>query len=142
MERRSSSISSVTVAPEGADDKKIEAGSQKIVSRSSIEKTSSKTPSQTEANILPETADEGAIEKDVEKQVDEKKPAPGMMDPSAFPDGGMEAWLVVFGGFCCLFCSFGWINCEFLLHHGAMPALCLRRHGERKGREDKTPLQQ
>jgi hypothetical protein len=33
-------------------------------------------------------------------------------DPTAFPDGGWEAWLVVAGGFCTLFCSFGWINCE------------------------------
>ena len=24
--------------------------------------------------------------------------------------GGWEAWLVVSGGFACLFCSFGWIN--------------------------------
>lgn len=30
------------------------------------------------------------------------------------PDGGWEAWLVVAGGFCALFVSFGWINCEFL----------------------------
>jgi len=33
-------------------------------------------------------------------------------DPSAFPDGGLEAWLVVVGGFCIVFASFGWINCE------------------------------
>jgi hypothetical protein len=32
--------------------------------------------------------------------------------PSQFPDGGTKAWLVVAGGFCCLFCSFGWINCK------------------------------
>jgi hypothetical protein len=29
-----------------------------------------------------------------------------------FPDGGFQAWLVVAGGFCAVFCSFGWINCE------------------------------
>jgi hypothetical protein len=34
--------------------------------------------------------------------------------PSQFPDGGAKAWLVVAGGFCCLFCSFGWINCELI----------------------------
>ena len=33
-------------------------------------------------------------------------------DPSQFPDGGLAAWLVVAGAFCCVFCSFGWINCE------------------------------
>ncbi|KAH6620461.1 major facilitator superfamily domain-containing protein [Boeremia exigua] len=31
--------------------------------------------------------------------------------PSQFPDGGKDAWLCLLGGFCCLFCSFGWINC-------------------------------
>ena len=31
-------------------------------------------------------------------------------DPSQFPDGGVEAWLVVLGCFCCLFVSFGWIG--------------------------------
>lgn len=34
---------------------------------------------------------------------------PGM-GPGDFPDGGLQAWLVVSGAFCCLFCSFGWIN--------------------------------
>ncbi len=33
-------------------------------------------------------------------------------DPSQFPDGGFAAWFVVAGAFCCVFCSFGWINCE------------------------------
>ena len=33
-------------------------------------------------------------------------------DPAAFPDGGLEAWLVVAGGFCTVFASFGWINCK------------------------------
>jgi len=35
-------------------------------------------------------------------------------NPNDYPDGGFEAWLVVFGGFCAVFCGFGWINCEFL----------------------------
>ncbi|KAL7269479.1 hypothetical protein RUND412_007861 [Rhizina undulata] len=30
---------------------------------------------------------------------------------SQFPDGGFQAWSCVVGGFACLFCSFGWINC-------------------------------
>jgi hypothetical protein len=33
-------------------------------------------------------------------------------DPNVFPDGGWEAWLVVAGGFCIGFSSFGWINCK------------------------------
>ena len=57
---------------------------------------------------MPDVA-EGASETDVEKN----KPAEphAGVDPNAFPDGGLEAWLVVSGAFCCLFCSFGWINC-------------------------------
>lgn len=35
-----------------------------------------------------------------------------LMDPSSFPDGGTKAWTVVFGAFCGLIVSFGWINCE------------------------------
>ncbi|KAJ5125307.1 MFS transporter asaE [Penicillium atrosanguineum] len=31
--------------------------------------------------------------------------------PGPPPDGGPKAWLVVLGGFCGLFVSFGWINC-------------------------------
>ena len=33
-------------------------------------------------------------------------------DPSQFPEGGVEAWTVVFGAACGIFVSFGWINCE------------------------------
>ncbi|CAJ2509503.1 Uu.00g145290.m01.CDS01 [Anthostomella pinea] len=42
------------------------------------------------------------------------KPAssgPPGFNPADFPDGGREAWLVVFGGFLALFCSFGLVNC-------------------------------
>lgn len=31
--------------------------------------------------------------------------------PSQFPDGGKDAYLCLLGSFCCLFCSFGWLNC-------------------------------
>ena len=69
----------------------------------------------TEANALPEVEKEPQG-KDVEEVLSEKQgggpPAGGMMDPSSFPDGGLEAWLCVLGGFLCLFCSFGWINGE------------------------------
>jgi hypothetical protein len=42
-------------------------------------------------------------------------PSPPAFDPRDNPDGGCDAWLVVLGAFCCMFCSFGWINCESLL---------------------------
>lgn len=72
---------------------------------------------ETEANIHPEPAN--AVEADLERGVapeDEKKPQappgpPPGMAPADFPDGGTEAWLVVFGGWCALFCTFGLINC-------------------------------
>ena len=38
----------------------------------------------------------------------EKKP----VDASTPPDGGLQAWLAVLGGFCAVFASFGWINCK------------------------------
>jgi hypothetical protein len=33
--------------------------------------------------------------------------------PNLPPDGGLQAWLVVLGGFCMVFTSFGWINCMY-----------------------------
>jgi hypothetical protein len=50
--------------------------------------------------------------RDVEKQ-DDRATKVASTDPSAFPDGGLEAWTVVLGAFCTLFVSFGWINCKF-----------------------------
>lgn len=74
---------------------------------------------ETEANIYPEPAN--AVEADLEKGGFEPPaakpdgppaggPPPGMA-PADFPDGGTEAWLVVFGGWCALFCTFGLVNC-------------------------------
>ena len=34
----------------------------------------------------------------------------GSANPPEFPDGGAKAWLVILGGWCCLFVSFGWIT--------------------------------
>lgn len=44
---------------------------------------------------------------------DEEKPPPSTTqgpNPADFPDGGLEAWLVIVGAWCCLFVSFGWIT--------------------------------
>ncbi|KAL7951253.1 major facilitator superfamily domain-containing protein [Trichoderma barbatum] len=46
---------------------------------------------------------------DVEAGPKPTPPAPP--PPGDFPDGGLEAWLVVFGGWCALFSTFGLINC-------------------------------
>ncbi|KAK4539674.1 hypothetical protein LTR36_010437 [Oleoguttula mirabilis] len=66
---------------------------------------------QTEAAILPNVGQEphGDIEKGSPQP--QSGPPPGAFDPRQNPDGGLEAWLCVGGGFCVLFCSFGWINC-------------------------------
>ncbi|CAK7229619.1 hypothetical protein SBRCBS47491_007312 [Sporothrix bragantina] len=103
-------------------------------SRRSIERIPSQN-NETDANIYPDPAN--VVEADLEKggyapeeedenngssnnntQKDEESaPAPAPpagppgMSPADFPDGGLEAWLVVFGGWCGLFCTFGLINC-------------------------------
>ncbi len=66
----------------------------------------------TEATILPES--QGIADADIEREAqseNEKVPVIGGVNPADFPDGGLEAWTVALGGWCCLFCSFGWINC-------------------------------
>ena len=80
------------------------------------EKQSQQPTAKTEANIHPEPIN--AVEADLERGEDDEKkqqqppagPPPGMA-PADFPDGGLEAWLVVFGGWCALFCTFGLVNC-------------------------------
>ncbi|KAL5360191.1 hypothetical protein BJX96DRAFT_175060 [Aspergillus floccosus] len=53
------------------------------------------------------------LQPDIERPAHTEKPAPESMPwhPSQYPDGGLQAWLVVAGAFCCVFCRFGWINC-------------------------------
>ncbi|CAL3971653.1 unnamed protein product [Diplocarpon coronariae] len=65
----------------------------------------------TEANLFPES--QVGAEADLEKAevIPKSTPAPGGVNPADFPDGGLEACMVVLGGWLCLFCSFGWINC-------------------------------
>jgi hypothetical protein len=31
-------------------------------------------------------------------------------NPAEQVDGGIRAWTVVIGAWCCLFCAFGWVN--------------------------------
>ena len=33
------------------------------------------------------------------------------LDSAGIPDGGLAAWSAVFGGWCVLFTSFGWVDC-------------------------------
>jgi hypothetical protein len=48
---------------------------------------------------------------DTEKAAEPAKPAPPGSDA---PDGGLTAWLVVLGGWCTAFCSFGWLNSSYI----------------------------
>ncbi|KAI9731460.1 MAG: hypothetical protein M1818_007850 [Claussenomyces sp. TS43310] len=66
---------------------------------------------ETEANIFPETEAEAEADLERDGVVEKAVPVIGGVNPADFPDGGLEAWLVVLGGWCCLYCSFGWINC-------------------------------
>ncbi|KAI9901990.1 hypothetical protein N3K66_003807 [Trichothecium roseum] len=69
--------------------------------------TKTDAPDAPAAPITPET--------DLEKKGADGPPAgggpPPGMAPADFPDGGREAWLVTFGGFLGLFCTFGLVNC-------------------------------
>lgn len=92
----------------------------------SLERISSQNR-ETLANIIaePEDVAEADIERGREldyekKQEDENAPSsapaggppPGSgWHPSDFPDGGLQAWSVVFGGWCGLYCTFGFISC-------------------------------
>ena len=40
-----------------------------------------------------------------------KQPTASLPTSSPPPDGGFKAWIVVAGAWCCLFCSFGYVNC-------------------------------
>ncbi|KAG4431064.1 hypothetical protein IFR05_013456 [Cadophora sp. M221] len=78
--------------------------------RPSLERVGSQNK-ETGASIFPEA--EVEAEADLEKGgvIPKSAPTPGGVNPADFPDGGLEACLVVLGGWLCLFCSFGWINC-------------------------------
>lgn len=59
----------------------------------------------------PESEKEKVTQPDHETALKKEATGPNPDDP---PDGGFQAWLVVVGGFCAVFCGFGWINCENL----------------------------
>ena len=73
------------------------------------------TLNSTGANTPPKEVD-GPQDEDANNKPSQKEggPPPAMNDPSQFPDGGFTAWFCVAGGFCCAFCSFGWVNGEAL----------------------------
>jgi len=66
------------------------------------------TDSTSDHDVPPEN------EKNIEEARDGNVATPqavNPMDPSQFPEGGLEAWKVVLGAACGIWVSFGWINC-------------------------------
>jgi hypothetical protein len=68
-----------------------------------------------EGSVLSETAGVPVLEKGTvaDHEIGSSAPSPAF----TVPDGGLEAWLVVFGGWLILFSGFGYVN-------GASPAFC------------------
>lgn len=58
------------------------------------------------------------IANDTHTDIEKSAPAASLAAPGPGPppDGGLQAWLVVLGGFCIVFASFGWINCMYIPH--------------------------
>ncbi|CAM1503813.1 Fc.00g014040.m01.CDS01 [Cosmosporella sp. VM-42] len=119
MARSTASSSSETmnerVAPANTDSEKVDQAPYN--SRPSSPQRIPSQNKETDANIYPEPSN--AVEADLERGEKDAKPEGGApppgpppgMAPGDFPDGGTEAWLVVFGGWCALFCTFGLVNC-------------------------------
>jgi hypothetical protein len=63
-------------------------------------------------NQLAPSLEKGAESEQVQNEP-QAKPA---WTPSPAPDGGFNAWSVLAGSWCVLFCSFGWINSKFHLN--------------------------
>lgn len=95
-----------------------------------------------ESNYLPEQRRSAELEKtgheetndsrppslhsDSDQKDEEAPPANPWSDPSSFPDGGTKAWLSVAGAACCLFVSFGWINCVGVFQVRTKNGICGR----------------
>lgn len=75
-----------------------------------MEESSEKTSM--EQTSIRETASREFTKNDLEEGDAELSQQPPGLNPEDFPDGGLEAWLVVLGGSLILFCSFGLVNCS------------------------------
>ncbi|KAM0277433.1 hypothetical protein ACHAQH_005797 [Verticillium albo-atrum] len=97
---------------------------QRAESSSTERPSLDRIPTQTghaEADIYPEPAivaqadmEKSGISPTARTETDvEAAPSgsPPGINPADFPEGGLEAWLVVLGGWCALFCTFGLVNC-------------------------------
>ncbi|PTB62409.1 MFS general substrate transporter [Trichoderma citrinoviride] len=65
---------------------------------------------ETEASTAAATARNISL-RNLDIEAGDSKGAPAPPHADAYPDGGLEAWLAVLGGWCAMFCTFGLINC-------------------------------
>lgn len=98
---------------------------------STMDKDLEKHATSPAGDALAENASDQDIPSESEKKVEEAREgnvaAPqgiNPMDPSQFPDGGLEAWTVVLGAACGIWVSFGWINCESTLYQVTRDGPC------------------
>ncbi|CAJ0555014.1 Ff.00g135270.m01.CDS01 [Fusarium sp. VM40] len=68
-------------------------------------------PTRHQLSPLPASDDEPQTQPDSSTEKESIQEAGPVTDFGPPPDGGLEAWAVVAGGFCAVFASFGWINC-------------------------------
>lgn len=71
--------------------------------------TSSLEETKNGATMPTEDVEKGATKPNAKAGAAAPAP-PNFMDPSSFPDGGLQAWLCVLGAFCALFVSFGMLS--------------------------------
>lgn len=91
--------SATSVTQTDKDIKRMEAGAPSSSSVSTVV---------ADANV--EQKEEEAAGANTLGELEKKETLMSIRSPAAFPDGGFQAWACTFGAFCCLFCSFGWIN--------------------------------
>ncbi|KAI0165373.1 hypothetical protein GGR52DRAFT_575465 [Hypoxylon sp. FL1284] len=78
-------------------------------SRPEITRIASRGSTNANMHLVPENVIEA--EKKDGVAATPPKGSPSGLGPPNFPDGGLEAWLVVASGFCALFRTSGLINC-------------------------------
>jgi hypothetical protein len=101
------------------------AGSQAASSSSSMTKIDYEKDLEKEGGLPPANSESDhdepqGLKKEVEQGREANVVVPqgiSPMDPSQFPEGGREAWIVVLGAWLGIGSSFGWINGEIRHNH-------------------------